>query len=667
MLYNSQIGSRVPVIKLKSEVLSPSDKFVVLHIDDESEQLFFAKTFLEESDPELEIISVRAADDLLERLDKDVDCIVSDYVMPDVNGMDLCKRVKQVQDIPFIMYTGRGSEVVAEAAFQAGVDDYVRKEADPSHYQLLARRIKSHAESNRRKREERRYQERLEGVREILPVISSANTLEEVTSRTLNVLDKIMGYRYSCFYLIDDDVAVPVKRVGDSPELLLEIDELKGGISQRRLDDGYVLVVPLFMDVVYGYLTAYQAAPFDQTDYPLMEAISLLVGQAVNRVKQVETISASEKQFRNIVENVQDVIVLTKPEGSINYISPSVVIFSFKPSELIDHMWGELVITEDLDKIAEFYNSSVSGEKGKINEYRIQGGDGEVYWVSHSWAPVVVDGVVKQVVSAVNDITWRKRIETTLYTSLEELEKANRDLNDFTHIVSHDLKAPLMTIESFSDFLLEDYFDVLDETGQEYLDSILKASNNMRELIDNLLTLSRVGRINTEYSEVDIGEILAELKEELKPQIEMKQAIITGNNLPEVVTQRTWIKQVLMNLIGNGIKFNETNPPRVEITCNETETGYQFKVRDNGIGIPEDQHEHLFKLFQRLEHTNHYPGTGAGLSICKKIIESLGGEIWVESQEGYGCSFIFTIPHGDMEVTDSPTVQAIHSDGLVER
>ena len=653
---------------MTAEVLPPSDKYVVLHIDDESEQLFFAKTFLEESDPNLNIISVRSADDLMEHLGTGVDCIVSDYVMPDVNGMDLCKWVKSVQDIPFIMYTGRGSEVVAEAAFQSGVDDYVRKEADPSHYQLLARRIKSHAEAHRRKREESRYQERLEGVREILPVISSANTLEEVTTRTLNVLDEIMGYCNSCFWLINDDEAVPVKQMGKYSELSLCTDELKDGINQRRLDDGYVLIVPLSMDLVYGCLTVYQTTPFDQTDYPLMEAISLLVGQAVNRVKQVETISASEKQFRNIVENVQDVIVLTKPEGSINYISPSAEIFNFKPSKLIDNMWGELVVSEDLDKVAEFYNSSISGEKGKINEYRIQGGDGEVYWVSHSWAPVVVDGVVKQVVSAVNDITWRKRIETTLYTSLEELEKANRDLNDFTHIVSHDLKAPLMTIESFSDFLLEDYFDVLDETGQEYLDSILKASNNMRELIDNLLTLSRVGRINTEYSEVDIDELLTEVKEELKPQIEMKQAIIAGNNLPVFVTQKTWIKQVLMNLIGNGVKFNETNPPRVEITCTETETGYQFKVRDNGIGIPEDQHEHLFKLFQRLEHTNKYPGTGAGLSICKKIIESLGGEIWVESQEGYGSSFIFTVPDGkSIESCDSLDSQAVHVDGLVER
>ncbi|MCJ7731221.1 ATP-binding protein [Candidatus Bathyarchaeota archaeon] len=628
---------------MTAKALPPTDKYVVLHIDDEDEQLFFAKTFLEESDPSLEIVSVKSAEDMLNKLNDRVDCIVSDYVMPNVNGMDLCRLVKEKYNIPFIMYTGRGSEVVAEAAFQAGVDDYVRKEVDPSHYQLLARRIKSHAESNRNKRDEKRYQGRLEGVRRNLSLIASANSIEDVASTTFKILDEVMGFRRCSFSLIEDGEQIHVQSMGDASDVKWSPSEFENGITQRQMDDSWALIVPLMMDTAHGVLTIYQKSSFSQHDYPIMEAISLLVAQAITRVKQVETISASEKQFRSIVENVQDVIILTTPEGVINYVSPSAEAFQYKPHELKDNMWGEFILEEDLDKIAEFYRGSMLGEAGKINEYRIRGGDGETHWVSHSWTPVVVDGVVKQVVSAVNDITWRKKIESTLYTSLDELEKANRDLNDFTHIVSHDLKAPLMTIESFSSFLLEDYLDVVDETGQEYLDSIIKASNNMRDLIDNLLTLSRVGRIDTDYSTVDMNELLEEVKEELRPQIEMKQTRIMGQSLPVLVTQRTWMKQVLMNLVGNGIKFNEANPPRVEVTCEKTDDCYHFRVRDNGIGIPEDQQEHLFKLFQRLEHTNKYPGTGAGLSICKKIIESLGGSIWVESREGYGSIFNFTV------------------------
>ncbi len=652
---------------MTDRALPPTDKYVVLHIDDEPEQLFFAKTFLEESDPSLDIVSVKTSKELLDRLDEQVDCIVADYVMPDLNGMELCKLVKETFNTPFIMYTGRGSEVVAEAAFQSGVDDYVRKEADPSHYQLLARRIKSHAEANRSKREERRYQERLEGVRQNLSLIASANSIGDVASITFKILEEVMGFNRGSFVYLEDGVQTPIQSIGEIPETLFSMDELDYDISQKQLDDLWVLIVPLMMDTIHGVLRIYQEEPFNKQDYPILEAVSLLVAQAITRVIQVETISASEKQFRSIVENVQDVIILTKPEGTITYISPSAEAFQYDPSTLLNRMWGELVLEEDMGKITEFYKGSQSGKKGKINEYRIIGGDGEIHWVSHSWAPVVVDSVVKQVVSAVNDITWRKKIESTLYNSMDELEKVNKDLNDFTHIVSHDLKAPLMTIESFSDFLLEDYFDVLDDMGQEYLDSIIKASNNMRELIDNLLTLSRVGRIDTEYSRVDMVELLEEIKTELKPQMEMKQAIVTGQGLPSLVTQRTWIKQVLMNLVGNGIKFNETNPPRVDVSCVETAEGYHFMVKDNGIGIPEEQYEHLFKLFQRLEHTKKYPGTGAGLSICKKIVESLGGEIWVESQEGYGSTFKFKILGGESEPVEvSQDSLEVSAEELVE-
>ncbi len=204
---------------MTAKALPPTDKYVVLHIDDEDEQLFFAKTFLEESDQSLEIVSVKSAEDMLNKLNDRVDCIVSDYVMPNVNGMDLCRLVKEKYNIPFIMYTGRGSEVVAEAAFQAGVDDYVRKEVDPSHYQLLARRIKSHAESNRNKRDEKRYQGRLEGVRRNLSLIASANSIDDVASTTFKILDEVMGFRRCSFSLIEDGEQTHIQSMGDASDV----------------------------------------------------------------------------------------------------------------------------------------------------------------------------------------------------------------------------------------------------------------------------------------------------------------------------------------------------------------------------------------------------------------------------------------------------------------
>jgi PAS domain S-box-containing protein len=641
----------------------PTDKYRVIHIDDEQEQLFFAKTFLEEADPAIEVISVMNADELLEALDERIDCIVSDYVMPEMDGMEVCRLVKEKSNVPYVIYTGRGSEVVAEAAFNSGVDDYVRKEPDPSHYQLLARRIKSHADTYRRNKDSFRYQERLEGVRSNLHLISSANTMESVAVTTHAILKEVLGYQDGCFTLVNEGKprVIHNKNSPQPDQMLLSEVLTEGAIKQFNDEDSWCLYVPLKMEQTHGVVSIYQNEPFNKQDYPILDALSLLVGQAIIRVRQLETISASEQQFRSIVENVQDVVMLTNPEGTIKYISPSTKDALEYPAEnLTGKMWGDLVHEEDIEIIGEFYRGSMDGVKGQIKEYRVVSSRGETRWVSHSWTPIIVDGEVRLVVSALNDITWRKKIESTLYTSLEELEKVNSDLNDFTHIVSHDLKTPLMTIESFSSFLLEDYLEDLDETGQEYLEAVINASNSMRDLIDNLLTLSRVGRSDTDYSKVDLKEIFDEVLLDLAPQIEMKHAIIKAEDLPEIVTQRTWMKQVMQNLIGNGLKFNEAHPPRVDITCVKDDDYYTFNVRDNGIGIPENEQEHLFGLFQRLHHAQKYPGTGAGLSICKKIVENMGGSISVESEEGYGSTFIFSIPRDvvpDVKIANSIQVE----------
>lgn len=625
----------------------PTDKYRVIHIDDENEQLFFAKTFLEEADPSIEVVSVSNHSELLEVLDESIDCIVSDYVMPEMNGMEVCRLVKQKCSVPYVIYTGRGSEVVAEAAFNSGVDDYVRKEPDPSHYQLLARRIRSHADTYRRNEDSKRYQERLEGVRSNLHLISSANNMESVAVTTHAILQEVLGYKNGCFTLLSSEGPRVINSF-DSPDpdpVLLDDVVGSGTIKQFNEKDSWCLYVPLKMEQTQGVVSIYQNKPFNQQDYPILDAISLLVGQAIIRVQQLETISASEQKFRSIVENVQDVVMLTNPDGVINYISPSTKdALEYSSDSLTGKMWGDLVHDEDIEVIGDFYKGSLDGVKGQIKEYRVLSAKGETHWVSHSWTPIIVDSEVRLVVSALNDITWRKKIESTLYTSMEELETVNKDLNDFTHIVSHDLKAPLMTIESFSSFLLEDYLEDLDETGQEYIEAVINASNRMRDLIDNLLTLSRVGRVDTEYSKVDINEVLEEILLDLAPQIEMKHAIIKADNLPVIVTQRTWIKQVLQNLVSNGLKFNEANPPRVDLTCEKGGEFYSFSVRDNGIGIPDGEQEHLFGLFQRLQHAQKYPGTGAGLSICKKIVESMGGAIQVKSEEGYGSTFTFSIP-----------------------
>ena len=231
-----------------------------------------------------------------------------------------------------------------------------------------------------------------------------------------------------------------------------------------------------------------------------------------------------------------------------------------------------------------------------------------------------------------------------LSAQMRELERSNLELDEYTYIVSHDLKAPLRTITAFSEFLLDDYTDKLDETGQEYLKRIIDASTRMDRFIKDLLLLSRVGRKYTETELVDLNELVKEIKSDFEAQLKERGAEILIGELPVVRTQKVWMRQLLSNLIDNGLKFNVSPNPRVEVGCEERQGNYMFGVRDNGIGIREEDQKRLFKLFERLHTPDEYPGTGAGLAICKKIAMSFGGKIWVESPPGRGSTFYFTYP-----------------------
>ncbi|MEM1581460.1 MAG: PAS domain S-box protein [Candidatus Bathyarchaeia archaeon] len=305
---------------------------------------------------------------------------------------------------------------------------------------------------------------------------------------------------------------------------------------------------------------------------------------------------------------------------------------------------------------------------GKIEE--VKGKDGETRWVSATKVPIRDEsGSIIGLVGISRDITDLKLMEKKLEHAClelkrrmeelqrvqEELERSNRDLENYTYVVSHDLKAPLRAIRSYVSFLLEDYSDKLEGEGLEYLKRIDAAAKRMSEFIEDLLLLSRVGRKFMEVERVDLNEILDEIIQDFRPLVDGKGARIIVGKLPVLYIQRVWIKQLFANLIDNGLKFNKSEVPIVEVSCEEKPGEYIFKVKDNGIGIRSEHLSRIFNLFERLHSSEEYEGTGAGLAICKKIVEGWGGRIWVESVIGVGSTFSFAIPrkYGYMEAKES--------------
>lgn len=229
----------------------------------------------------------------------------------------------------------------------------------------------------------------------------------------------------------------------------------------------------------------------------------------------------------------------------------------------------------------------------------------------------------------------------------EELDRSNKELDDFAYTASHDLKEPLRGIHNYSSFLIEDYKDKLGEDGKNKLLTLMKLSQHLEELINDLLFYSRVGRTRDSYQKTNLNNIVVEVIETLQIRIdELGVDVRIPNKLPITHCDKTRIKDVFSNLISNAIKYNDKEKKWVEIGYEKDEThgGYTFYVKDNGIGIREKHFDSAFKIFKQLHGRGKYGGgTGAGLAIVKKIVEKHGGKTWIDSTFGKGSTFYFTL------------------------
>ena len=235
------------------------------------------------------------------------------------------------------------------------------------------------------------------------------------------------------------------------------------------------------------------------------------------------------------------------------------------------------------------------------------------------------------------DISEQKKAE-------EELKRSNLELQQFAYVASHDLQEPLRMTISYLSLLQRRYADKLDPKAMEYVINATQGGERMRELIDDLLEYSRVDSKGAPFTAVDMGKVMERTLELLKVPIDESQASIEVGFLPVISADESQMVQVLQNLVGNAIKFNDKGRPRVQITAVPRPSEWVFSVKDDGIGLDMKYADKIFQMFQRLHSKDEYPGSGVGLAIAKKIIERHGGRIWVDSEEGKGATFHFTIP-----------------------
>ncbi len=226
----------------------------------------------------------------------------------------------------------------------------------------------------------------------------------------------------------------------------------------------------------------------------------------------------------------------------------------------------------------------------------------------------------------------------------EELKRSNRDLQQFAYVASHDLQEPLRAITGFTALLQEQYGSQLDEQAREYMDLTIDGARRMKLLIDNLLEFARVESQGKPFQSTDTQAVLQLALDNLSEAIEESHATVTHQGLGTIEADATQLVQVFQNLISNAIKFRGSEPPRIEIEAEMRDREVCFAVCDHGIGIAPRYHQKIFTIFQRLHSHSEFSGTGIGLAICQRIVQRHGGQIWVESEEGRGACFRFTIP-----------------------
>ncbi|MCB0132499.1 MAG: PAS domain S-box protein, partial [Caldilineaceae bacterium] len=425
-----------------------------------------------------------------------------------------------------------------------------------------------------------------------------------------------------------------------------------------------------------------EAMKFGAADYLIKGELNATqleraIRYARERWRVGEALRESEEKYRSVVNDVRDIIFRTDADGKWVFLNPAwTEITGYTVDDSLGRTLRDYTHSEDLAITKSAFDDLLSGDKHSCScELRIITQSGETRWISVNARIRTLqrpDVNTNGVAGTLRDVTERRqaeeairRLNDNLTGRTIELQDANRELEAFSYMISHDLRAPLRTVSGFSTILVEDYGPQLDETAQEYLDLIQRRARHMDNLIDDLLEFSRTGRQEVVKTSVDVGALVQDVLADLCAAGNYSTTRTTVDPLPGCAADRALLRQVLTNLLGNALKYSHNvEAPEVHVgfTSNPTipdnalashrlspwhPAGAYF-VQDNGAGFDMAYAEKLFAVFQRL-HNDDFEGTGVGLAIVQRIIERHGGYIWADSAPGAGATFYFLLPDIDTE------------------
>jgi len=256
--------------------------------------------------------------------------------------------------------------------------------------------------------------------------------------------------------------------------------------------------------------------------------------------------------------------------------------------------------------------------------------------------PHMVDGRIIGRVWSLRDVTERTKAQQKQDALLQQVAAINEELSHFAYVVSHDLKAPLRGIKLIAEWLYEDYADQFGDEAKQQMDLLMNRVQRMHNLIEGVLQYSRVGRIKEDHTTIDLNRLVTDVADIVAAPDHID--IVVEDSLPAITCEKTRITQVFQNLVSNAVKYMDKPEGRIAIGCSEDSDAWTFRVSDNGPGIEAKYFDRIFRIFQTLTARDKFESTGVGLTLVKKIVESYGGKVWLESEVGLGSTFFFTFP-----------------------
>jgi PAS domain S-box-containing protein len=332
--------------------------------------------------------------------------------------------------------------------------------------------------------------------------------------------------------------------------------------------------------------------------------------------------------------------------GELIWSDKCKALFGIRPDETMSYQrFSDALHPDDRERTDKAAQDALDNHTDYDIDYRSLWSDGSIHWLAAKGRGYYdATGKAVRLEGVVLDIAARKRDEEALKQSAADLERSNKELEQFAYVASHDMQEPLRMVSSYTQLLAQRYENQLDDKAKKYIDYAVDGAVRMQRLINDLLTYSRVGTRGKPLEPTDSHSVLGEVLRNLQAAIDENRAIVTNDDLPIVRVDASQLTQVFQNLIANAIKFRGESPPRIHASAQDRGREWVFSISDNGIGIDPQYKDRIFVIFQRLHTKQEYPGTGIGLALCKRVVERHGGKIWFESEPGKGSTFYFAIP-----------------------